>query len=155
MLIHKLPQTPYTPFPLDWQVWAQEIQFILYSANLFRDERWTLLGNQILHRRSGIISFHVTHLRLYKCLQVHVIANARLVRFVLVRLSPNWPNTSETAVNGRCQQEMWKHTPRLLFHRERVQTRSSRARLLGSGTVNRAVLPDWAGSRRFWIWLCG
>ncbi len=24
MLIHKLPQTPYTAFPLDWQVWAQE-----------------------------------------------------------------------------------------------------------------------------------
>ncbi len=57
---------------------------------------------QILHRRSGIISIHVTHPRLYKCLQVHVIANARLVRCVLVRLSPNWPNTSKTAVNGRC-----------------------------------------------------
>ncbi len=83
-----------------------------------------LLGNQILHRRSGIISIHVTHPRLYKCLQVHVIANARLVRFVLVRLSPNWPNTNETVVNGRCQQEMWKHTPRFLFHRECVQTRS-------------------------------
>ncbi len=83
-----------------------------------------LLGNQILHRRSGIISIHVTHPHLYKCLQVHVIANARLVRFVLVRLSPNWPNTNETAVNGRCQQEMWQHTPRFLFHRERVQTRS-------------------------------
>ncbi len=91
--------------------------------SLFEFERWTLLGNQILHRRSGIISIHVTHPRLYKCLQVHVIANARLVRFVLVRLSPNWPNTSETAVNGRCQ-EMWQHTPRFLFHRERVQTRS-------------------------------
>ncbi len=62
-------------------------QFILHSVNLFCDEQWTLLGNQILHRRSGIISIHVTHLRLYKCLQVHVIANARLVRFVLVRLS--------------------------------------------------------------------
>ncbi len=60
-----------------------------HSANLFCDERWTLLGNQILHRRSGIISIHVTHPRLYKCLQVHVIATARLVRFVLVRLSPN------------------------------------------------------------------
>ncbi len=124
MLIQKLPQTPYTAFPVDWQVWAQENMFILHSANLFCDERWTLLGNQILHRRSGIISIHVTHPRLYKCLQVHVIANARLVRFVLVRLSPNWPNTSETAVNGRCQQEMWQHKPRFLFHRERVQMRS-------------------------------
>ncbi len=57
---------------------------------------------------------------LYKCLQVHLIANAQLVRFVLVRLSPNWPNTNKTAVNGRCQQEMWQHTPRFLFHRERV-----------------------------------
>ncbi len=27
MLIHKLPQTPYTVFPLDWQVWAP-----VYSA---------------------------------------------------------------------------------------------------------------------------
>ncbi len=71
----------------------RKIQFILHSANVFRDERWTLLGNQILHRWSGIISIHVTHPRLYKCLQVHVIANARLVRFVLVSLSPNWPNT--------------------------------------------------------------
>ncbi len=124
MLIHKLPQTPYTAFPLDWQVWAQENIFILHSANVFRDERWTLLGNQILHRRSGIISIRVTHPRLYKCLQVHVIANARLVRFVLVRLSPNWPNTNETVANGRCQQEMWQHTPRLLFHRERVQKKS-------------------------------
>ncbi len=44
---------------------------------------------------------NVTHPRLYKCLQVHVIANARLVRCVLVRLSPNWPNTNETAVNGK------------------------------------------------------
>ncbi len=70
-------------------------------------------------------------------LQVHVIANTRLVRFVLVRLSPNWPNTNETAVNGRCQQEMWLHTPRFLFHRQRVQTRSSRACLLGRRTVNR------------------
>ncbi len=89
MLIHKLPQTPYTAFPLEWQIWAQENMFILHSANVFRDERWTLLGNQILHRRSGIISIRVTHPCLYKCLQVHVIANARLVRFVLVRLSPN------------------------------------------------------------------
>ncbi len=24
MIIHKWPQTPYTAFPLDWQVWAQE-----------------------------------------------------------------------------------------------------------------------------------
>ncbi len=24
MLIHELPQTPYTPFPLDWQIWTQE-----------------------------------------------------------------------------------------------------------------------------------
>ncbi len=122
MLIQKLPQTPYMAFPVDWQVWAQENMFILHSANLFRDEQWTLLGNQILHRRSGIISIHVTHPCLYKCLQVHVIANARQVRFVLV--SPNWPNTSETAVNGRCQQEMWQHKPRFLFHRERMQTRS-------------------------------
>ncbi len=30
MLIHKLPQTPYTTFPLDWQVWAQENT--VYSA---------------------------------------------------------------------------------------------------------------------------
>ncbi len=30
MLIHKLPQTPYTSFPLDWQVWAQENT--VYSA---------------------------------------------------------------------------------------------------------------------------
>ncbi len=30
MLIHKLPQTPYTAFPLDWQVWAQENT--VYSA---------------------------------------------------------------------------------------------------------------------------
>ncbi len=30
MLIHKLPQTPYTAFPLDWQVWAQEST--VYSA---------------------------------------------------------------------------------------------------------------------------
>ncbi len=30
MLIHKLPQTPYTAFPLDWQVRAQEN--IVYSA---------------------------------------------------------------------------------------------------------------------------
>ncbi len=57
----------------------------------FREEQWTLLGNQILNRRSGIISIHVIHPRLYKCLQVHVIANARLVRCVLVRLSLNWP----------------------------------------------------------------
>ncbi len=75
MLIHKLPQTPYTAFPLDWQVWAQEIQFILHSANVFRDERWTLLENQILHRRSVIISIHVTHPRFVQVsLQVHVIA---------------------------------------------------------------------------------
>ncbi len=43
-----------------------------------------------------------THPCLYRCLHVHVIANARLVRLVLVRLSPNWPNTNDTAVNGRC-----------------------------------------------------
>ncbi len=55
----------------------------------------------ILNRRSGIISIYVTHPRLYKSLQVHEIAIARLVRCVLVRLSPNWPNTKETAVNGR------------------------------------------------------
>ncbi len=30
MLIHKLPQTPYTAFPLDWQVWTQENT--VYSA---------------------------------------------------------------------------------------------------------------------------
>ncbi len=30
MLIHKLPQTPYTALPLDWQVWAQENT--VYSA---------------------------------------------------------------------------------------------------------------------------
>ncbi len=30
MLIHKLPQTPYMGFPLDWQVWVQEN--IVYSA---------------------------------------------------------------------------------------------------------------------------
>ncbi len=30
MLIHKLPQTPYTVFPLDWQVWVQENT--VYSA---------------------------------------------------------------------------------------------------------------------------
>ncbi len=35
MLIHKLPQTPYTAFPLDWQVWGRKIQFILHSANVF------------------------------------------------------------------------------------------------------------------------
>ncbi len=52
-------------------------KFSLFS-NVFCDERWTLLGNQILHRQSGIISIHVTHPRLYKCLQVHVIANAQL-----------------------------------------------------------------------------
>ncbi len=40
MLIQKLPQMPYTTFPLDWQVWAQEKKFILHSAYLFRDERW-------------------------------------------------------------------------------------------------------------------
>ncbi len=96
-----------------------------------------MLGNQILNRRSGFISIHVTHPRLYMYLQVHVIANTWLVRCVLVRLSPNWPNTNETAVNGRCQQEMWQHTPRFLFHRQRVQTRSSRACLLGRRTVNR------------------
>ncbi len=69
--------------------------------------------------------FHSCHPSVFvKCLQVHVIANARLVRFVLVRLSPNWPNMNETAINGRCQQEMWQHKPRFLFHRERVQTRT-------------------------------
>ncbi len=31
------------------------------------------------------------HPHLYECLQVHVIANTRLVRCVLVRLSLNWP----------------------------------------------------------------
>ncbi len=30
MLIHKLPQTPYTAFPLDWKVWVQENT--VYSA---------------------------------------------------------------------------------------------------------------------------
>ncbi len=30
MLIHKWPQTPYTAFPLEWQVWAQENT--VYSA---------------------------------------------------------------------------------------------------------------------------
>ncbi len=67
MLIQKWPQMPYMVFPLDWQVWVQEtIQFILHSANLFSDERLTFLGNQILHRRSGIISIHVIHPPLYK-----------------------------------------------------------------------------------------
>ncbi len=46
MLIQKLPQTPYMAFPVDWQVWAQENMFILHSANLFRDEQWTLLGTK-------------------------------------------------------------------------------------------------------------
>ncbi len=31
--------------------------------------------------------------------KVHVISNTRLVGCVLVRLSPNWPNTNDTAVN--------------------------------------------------------
>ncbi len=82
MLIHKWPQTPYTAFPLDWQVWAQENT--VYSAFSKCISWWAmdLVGkNQILHRPSGIISIHVTHPRLYKCLQVHVIANAQLVRF--------------------------------------------------------------------------
>ncbi len=76
-------------FALLTQCSTTEPQFILHSAYLFRDERWTLLGNQILHRRSGIISIRVTHVtnpHLYKCLQVHVIANSQLVRCVLVRL---------------------------------------------------------------------
>ncbi len=99
MQIHKWPQTPYRALPLDWQVWAQENT--VYSAYLFGDERGTLLGNQILRRWSGIISIHVTPPRLYECLRVHVIADAWLVRCVLVRISPNRPNTNETAVN-RC-----------------------------------------------------
>ncbi len=44
MLIHKLPQTPYTAFPLDFPLGRFEhrkIQFILHSENLFY-ERWTL-----------------------------------------------------------------------------------------------------------------
>ncbi len=102
MLFLKSPQKPYTAFTLDWQVWVQDNT--VYSAYLFRDERWTLLGNgnQILNRRSGIISIHVTHTRLHKFIQVHVIVHARLVRCVLVRISPNWPSMNETAVNGRC-----------------------------------------------------
>ncbi len=30
LLIHKLPQTPYMAFPLDWQVWAQKIAYSLF-----------------------------------------------------------------------------------------------------------------------------
>ncbi len=102
MLTHKLPQTPYIAFPLDWQVWVQENT--VYSAFSIFISWWAmdLVGKPNTTSFPGIISIHVTHPRLHKCLQVHVIANAWLVRCVLVRLSPNWPNTNETEVHGRC-----------------------------------------------------
>ncbi len=123
MLIHKLPQTPYMAFPLDWQVWAQENT--VYSAFSKFISCWAmdLVGKP--NTTSPIWNHFMSPIRV--CTSVFKFTwsqTPRLVRFVLVRLSPNWPNTNKTAVNGRCQQEMWQHTPRFLFHRERVQTRS-------------------------------
>ncbi len=124
MLIHKLPQTPYTAFPLDWQVWAQENT--VYSAFSKCISWWAmdLVGKPNI---TLLIwnHFHSCHPSAF----VQVSSSSRDCKRLagqvcVVRLSPNWPNTNETAVNGRCQQEMWQHMPRILFHRERVQTRS-------------------------------
>ncbi len=124
MLIHKLPQTPYTAFPLDWQVWAQEntvysafSKFILWWA-------MDLVGKP--NTTSPIWNhFHSCHPFAFVQVSSSSRDRKRPAGQVCVgEASPNCPNTNETAVNGRCQQEMWQHTPRFLFHRERVQTRS-------------------------------
>ncbi len=109
-----------------------------HSANLFRDERWTLLGNQILHHRSESFPF-ISPICVCTSLQVHVIANAQLVRCVLVRLSPNWPNTNKTAVK-------WKMPTRNVAAYARFTESACRRgvnapRLLGGETVYK---PDTA-----------
>ncbi len=105
----------------------------MHSANLFRDERWTLLGNQILHRRSGIINIRVTHPRLYKCLQVHVIANARLGQVCVGEAF------SKLAKYKR-DSSKWKMPTRNVATYAAIPIpRRARAdeELLGGGTVNR------------------
>ncbi len=113
MLIHKLPQTP--TFPLDWQIWAQENT--VYSAFSIFILWWAmdLVGKP--NTTSPIWKhFHSCHPSVF--LQVFKFMWSQTPGLSGVY----WLN--ETAVNGRCQQEMWQHTPRFLFHRERVQTRS-------------------------------
>ncbi len=100
MLIYKLPQTPYMAFPLDIAgLSAGKYSLFCIQHIYFLNSNGTCWETK---SADFVVSIHVTHLRLYKCLQVHVIANARQARCVLVRLSPNWPNTNETEVNGRC-----------------------------------------------------
>ncbi len=82
MLIHKLPPMSYTAFPLDWQVCSQE-NTVSSAFSIFISWRaMDLVGKPNTTSPIWIISIHVTHLRLYKCLQVHLIAYARLVRCV-------------------------------------------------------------------------
>ncbi len=103
------------------------------------------MGNQILHHRSGIIS-----IRVHPSAFVQVSSSSRdrkrpAGQVCVGEASPNWPNTSETAVNGRCQQEMWHIRRDPIPQRARADDELTLPRLLGSGTVNRAVLPDWGG----------
>ncbi len=124
MLIHKLPQTPYTGFPLDWQVWAQENT--VYSAFSKCILWWAmdLVGKP--NTTSPIWNhFHSCHPSAF----VQVSSSSRdrkrpAGQVCVVEALSELENTNETVANGRCQQEMWQHKPRFLFHRERVQTRS-------------------------------
>ncbi len=129
MLIHKLPQTPYTAFPLDWQVWAQENT--VYSAFRKCISWWAmdLVGKP--NTTSPIWNhFHSCHPSTFVQVssgsrdrkrpagQVYVgEAFSKLAKYK--RDSCKWKMPTR-----RCQQEMWQHTPRFLFHRERMQTRS-------------------------------
>ncbi len=69
-----------------------------------------LLIYDILKMTSNVIHSHIQSIynHFHSChpsgvcisvFKVHMISNARLVGCVLVRLSPNWPNTNDTAVN--------------------------------------------------------
>ncbi len=98
MPIEESPQMPYTAFILDWQVWAQENCLFCIQQIYFM-----MSDGPCWETKSSIWNyFHSCHPSAF----VHVSSSScdrkrRLVRCVLMRLSPNWPNTNKTAVN-RC-----------------------------------------------------
>ncbi len=118
MLIHKLPQTPYTAFPLDWQVWAQENT--VYSAFSKFISWWAmdLVGKP--NTTSPIWNhFHSCHPSMF--VQVSSSSRDRKRPAGQVCVGEAFSKLAKYKRDSgkwRCQQEMWQYTPRFLFHRE-------------------------------------